>query len=62
MQSAWIGETVAWQNWVNVGATTVLSGAVVGAPVPLGVGPRSLLAVFLEQWDYFLQRVLDRLR
>lgn len=30
MQSAWIGETVAWQNWVNVGATTVLGGVVAG--------------------------------
>ena len=24
LQSTWIGETVAWENWVSLGATTVL--------------------------------------
>lgn len=28
MQSAWVGETVAWENWVSLGVTTVLGGTV----------------------------------
>jgi ABC-2 type transport system permease protein len=31
MQSVWIGEMVAWQNWVSLGTTTVLGGVVAGA-------------------------------
>ena len=31
MQSAWIGETSAWQNWASLAATTVIGGAVAAA-------------------------------
>lgn len=31
MQSAWIGETIAWQNWAILAATTVIGGAVAAA-------------------------------
>ena len=30
-QSTWIGETVAWENWVSLGATTVLGVGVASA-------------------------------
>lgn len=31
LQSAWIGETIDWQNWVSLGATTVLGLGVAAA-------------------------------
>lgn len=31
MQSAWIGETIAWRNWASLAATTVIGGAVAAA-------------------------------
>ncbi|GAB3711372.1 hypothetical protein [Nocardiopsis nanhaiensis] len=30
-QSAWLGETVAWENWVSLGASTVIGAGVAAA-------------------------------
>ncbi|MGO1949497.1 MAG: ABC transporter permease [Mycobacteriaceae bacterium] len=31
LQSAWIGEAVAWENWASLGGTTVIGGALAAA-------------------------------